>query len=74
MPEGLSQAQQHQIRLAIAAGRTAQLQADKSILEDAKEYKRDASRLMYAFMLRHRCKILYIGQCCHDIVAKCDHI
>ena len=63
MPEGLSQDQQHQIRLAIEAaearGRTAQLEEDKSILEDAREHRRDAARLRYAFMLRHRCKTEY---------------
>lgn len=71
MPQGLSQAQQHQIRLAIEAaeargkargearGRAAQLEDDKSILEDAKQHRRDAARLRYAFTLRHRCKTEY---------------
>ena len=67
MPEGLTPDQQNAVRAAIATaraegearGRTAQLEADGEILDQAKELRRDAVRIRYAFMLRHRCKTEY---------------
>lgn len=67
MPEGLTLDQQIIVRAAIVAaraqgetrGRMAQLEADGDILDKAKELRRDAARLRYAFMLQHRCKTEY---------------
>ena len=67
MPEGLTPDQQNAVRAAIATaraegearGKTAQLEADGDILDQAKELRRDAVRIRYVFMLRHRCKMEY---------------
>ena len=64
MPEGLTPAEQQQyVRQAIINTRAIQRRADEALLEEAKEAKREAARLRYAFMLRHRCKTVYRSLC-----------
>ena len=59
IPDGLSPAQQRQVRLAIANALARQREADKDMLDEAKELRREAARLEYIYLLRNRCKSAY---------------